>query len=251
MAWRWAAATRIGTSHLRLGTCRQDVLRCFSAGRKRDAFCALVCDGAGSAKFGEKGAALIARIFTVGLREHFRSSPHIPNDEQLWAWIDEARDVIAAAAEARACSKRDFASTLVLLVSSQAATVVVHVGDGGVVIRSGSQGWQSLSWPENGEYASTTYFVTDDPSPRVRITRCSTNFDAVAVFSDGVESLALDLVGEVPHVPFFQGMIAPLDRESGTGKNQRLSDALGDFLQSSRVCERTDDDKTLIVASAA
>jgi hypothetical protein len=44
-------------------------------------------------------------------------------------------------------------------------------------------------------------------------------------------------------------MIAPLDNLDGTGRDAGLSKALGSFLSSPRVCEKTDDDKSLILVS--
>jgi hypothetical protein len=44
---------------------------------------------------------------------------------------------------------------------------VIHVGDGACAVRlNNARSWLVPSWPAQGEYASTTYFVTDDPKPR-------------------------------------------------------------------------------------
>jgi hypothetical protein len=137
----------------------------------------------------------------------------------------------------------------VLVVAASDGFLAVHVGDGGAVARHKTDGWLALSWPENGEYASTTFFVTDDPVPRVRIRRYSADFDACAVFSDGIEDLVLDHNALIPHEPFFRTMMSPLDRLVTGGRDNFLSTALGNFLDSERVCGRTDDDKSLILAS--
>ncbi len=44
-------------------------------------------------------------------------------------------------------------------------------------------------------------------------------------------------------------MMTPLDQTPTAGKSLSLSAALADFLGSERVCERTDDDKSLILIS--
>jgi hypothetical protein len=247
--WRWAAASQIGTSHSRLGTRKQDAAKCFLTGRHSSALCAMVCDGAGSAAFGGQGASLICRVLSIELRAHFRTCDELPADEDIWNWIDLARDRLALAAEHRAARRQAFASTLVLLAATDGSVLIVHVGDGAVVARDKGGTWHALSWPENGEYASTTYFLTDDPTPKVRICRLAADYDAYAVFSDGIENLALDQKAMVPHEPFFRSMIAPLDAVADTGKSADLSKALANFLSSERVCERTDDDKSLILAS--
>jgi len=247
MSWRWAAASKIGTSHVKQGTRKQDAYACFEPAPAT--LCAIVCDGAGSAQFGGQGASVICRSLITGLREHFRQGRELPSDELIWSLIDQARDMLSAAAEKRYLSRRAFASTLLLAIASKAEALTVHVGDGAIVARDSQGCWRALSWPENGEYASTTYFLTDDPSPRARIVRWVEKFDAFAVFSDGIEDLALDQKAQTAHEPFFRSMSKPLDTSTETGRSVGLSRALTDFLGSERVCERTDDDKTLILAS--
>jgi hypothetical protein len=192
---------------------------------------------------------VICRTFSIGLRGHFANKPAELGDEDIWTWIDQARDYLALAASRREQTRRAFASTLVLLVATPEGILVAHIGDGAVVARVKDAGWQSLSWPENGEYASSTFFVTDDPVPQLRITRHEAEFDAFASFSDGIESLALDFTAMAPHEPFFKGMMAPLDKLSAPGCDAVLSRSLGNFLDSERVCGRTDDDKSVILAS--
>jgi hypothetical protein len=248
--WRWVIASQIGTSHIRLGTRKQDAARCFIADGRSPALCVLVCDGAGSAAFGGQGATLIGRVVTTGLKEHFRSRERLPTDQEIWAWVDHARDRLALAADRKATRRRNFASTMIMLVVTDKGLVVAHVGDGAAVARGRDGTWRVLSWPESGEYASTTYFLTDDPAPRLRIARFEPEFDACAVFSDGIEDLALDYRSTLPHQPFFRSMMIPLDTASALGKESSLSAALARFLGSDRVCARTDDDKSLILASS-
>jgi hypothetical protein len=248
--WRWAIASQIGTSHTRLGTRKQDAARCFIADGRSRALCILICDGAGSAPFGGQGATLIGRVVTMGLREHFRSRERLPTDQEVWSWVDHARDRLALAADRKTSRRRDFASTMIMLVVTDEGLLVAHVGDGAAVARGRDGTWRALSWPESGEYASTTYFLTDDPVPRLRIARFGPEFDACAVFSDGIEDLALDHKSTLPHQPFFRSMMTPLDTASTLGKSASLSAELAKFLDGDRVCARTDDDKSLILASS-
>jgi hypothetical protein len=249
--WRWAAASRIGTSHQRLRTRKQDAFNCFLAPTDSAIICAVVTDGAGSAELGGQGASVVCRTLSESLKGHFRTTVELPGASNIWAWINDARDRLACAAESRSMRRQNFASTLVMLVASHSRSVVAHIGDGSVVARDDAGKWETLSWPENGEYASTTYFVTDDPAPRLRILELPHAYDAYALFTDGIEDLALDQVARTPHQPFFGSMIRPLDHSTADGKDRSLSSALGQFLESERVCGRTDDDKSLILASAA
>lgn len=248
--WRWAAASEIGTAHLRLGTRKQDAMACFSTGADRALLCAIVCDGAGSAEYGGEGASVVCRTMTEATRAYFNLRSTKPDDETIWTWIDLARDRLATAAQGRGKVRRDFASTLVMFIAGHDEVLIIHVGDGAVVARRAGEGWSTLSPPENGEYASTTFFLTDDPLPRLRIQRFSEAFTAFAIFTDGIENFVLDYRSAEPHAPFFEPMLRPLDRVDEGGRHAKLSDALADFLSGPRVCEKTDDDKTLILISS-
>jgi len=162
-------------------------------------------------------------------------------------WADEARQRIRAAAERRGLSARDFACTLVLALSNGQETLVAHIGDGGIVARLADGGtWQALSWPDHGEYASTTRFVTDEPPTPLRTNITRQPIDALALFSDGIERMVLDMATQTPFARFFSTMAAPLPKEPG--KAYTLSGQLKAYLDSEAVNSRTDDDKTLVMA---
>jgi hypothetical protein len=67
----------------------------------------------------------------------------------------------------------------------------------------------------------------------------------VALSTDGLLRLALKLPGGEPHAPFF----APLfNFVSANDDAVQAQQRLAEFLNSERVCARTDDDKTLVLA---
>jgi hypothetical protein len=99
----------------------------------------------------------------------------------------------------------------------------------------------------HGEYAATTFFVTDDPSPKLRLTRHVGRYTDIAVFSDGIERLVLDFASKKAFGPFFDRMFNPL-AGCQPGRNRALSRSLHDYLSSKSVTNLTDDDKTLILA---
>ena len=221
-------------------------MACFRAGD--GVLCAIVCDGAGSAEHGGEGASVVCRTLTESLRQHFRDNTDLPGNDEIWSWIDIVRDRLGIAADRLGKTRRAFASTLVMLAATKEAIITAHIGDGAVAART-NDAWETLSPPENGQYAAMTFFVTDDPAPRLRIARFTGNYTGFAVFSDGIEHLALDHRADTPHQPFFQSMLAPLDKVDEEGKHAKLSTALAAFLNGPRVCNKTDDDKTLILIS--
>lgn len=244
--WSYIAASVKGTSHERTGQRLQDAHRCFAAD---DFLVAVACDGAGSASHGGEGASLAARRVSSLALTHLRAIGQFPDDRTIEAWVDETRDLIAAAANKRKLQPRDFAATLVMAIASKDEVLCAHIGDGAIALREcQANAWTSLSWPENGEYASTTYFLTDENQPRLRISSAKKPIEAIAVMTDGIERLALDFAIQSPHSPFLDVMAAPL-QGNVTGRDSKLSKALASFLGSDGVNARTDDDKTLIVAT--
>lgn len=247
-AWTWAAARCRGTSHVQTGTRCQDAFA--STSTPDGALVAVLCDGAGSAELGGQGASIVARLISVRARLHLKCTSNFPDDETIWSWIDEARDAISHAGKLRDRRSRDFAATLLCVLSNGAQTLVVHVGDGCAVAKTSRlEEWIPLTWPAHGEYASSTYFVTDDPAPKAVITRHVEPVSAIVAFTDGIERLALDFAKEMPHSPFFEAIAAPVIRSSELGRDRQLSSQLAAYLDSEKVNERTDDDKTILIAA--
>ena len=248
--WNWVSAACRGTSHDRSGTRLQDAHSCFISGGKRGGFfVSIVCDGAGSATFGGEGASLVCRTIGVAVREHFLVAEAIPSNHQIESWVDASRDRIFSVAERRGALPRDFAATLVFAISDGSETVIAHVGDGCVVLKDETlKKWCAPSWPDHGEYASTTNFVTDEPAAKLRLSRYNGSICALVLFSDGLERLALDFVSKQPFEKFFEGICRPLFGGSSVGRNRSLSEELKRYLNSNPINDRTDDDKTLVLA---
>jgi len=247
--WTWAVACRRGVSHEKANIRLQDAFKCFIARTPSRPIVIVVSDGAGSAPFGGEGASLICRALTLCTRKYFSAIDALPSDEVLERWLQDVRALVNIAASRRNLEPRDFAATLIFLISSGAESVVLHVGDGCAVLRDeDTNSWIAPSWPFHGEYASTTAFVTDDPSPPACIARHARPITAISVFSDGLERLALDLRTRQPFAPFFDSVIAPVVGSDLLGKDGDLSSKLDSFLGSDGINSRSDDDKTLVLA---
>lgn len=249
-AWRWAGARAIGTSHLKTDTACQDYA-CAKLFLTQDGpvMAAVVSDGAGSASLSEFGSRTVCIGFLRACRDFLiRSTLDELDEDTVWDWVDAIREAINQKAKAAEARPRDFAATLVALLVAGERSVVIHVGDGAAAIRrEGSEDWEVPSWPYQGEYASTTSFVTDDPQPRLEVIPISGRIAEFAVFSDGIERMVLDHVTKTAHGPFFNRMLAPLKMSVAETVDKALSVALRDYLDSPNVCERTDDDKSLIL----
>jgi hypothetical protein len=243
----WALATARGTSNLRDNSECQDTSRCLTLGPRKDVLLAVVSDGAGSAKLGKQGSALTCRTITEIARNHFANSDVSPTDEDLWDWVDQCRERINLASQLRQATPRDFSATLVALLALPDETITLHIGDGAAVINTDGQ-WLVPSWPAHGEYASMTYFITDDPSADLKITRLPYRIDAAAVFSDGIERLVLKFVDQTASASFFDKFATTVRTIKTPGCTAQLNASLKQYLDSPTINERTDDDKSLIIA---
>ena len=71
----------------------------------------------------------------------------------------------------------------------------------------------------------------------------------LVMFTDGIEIISFDFSSNKPHIAFFNPIFSHLLESDSFGFNKNTSDFLTGFLNSSRVNQRTDDDKTLVIAS--
>lgn len=249
-SWTWASASIIGTSHFKSGIRRQDAHRCYVPENAPDFLVCVVSDGAGSANFGGEGASIVCRTFSIAAQAHLEATESLPNDEQVKMWVDSIRDRIFFAATQRSLTPRDFAATMIAVLSDSHRTLIAHVGDGCAAVKDAATGeWRIPIWPVQGEYASTTNFVTDAPEAKCTTWREETGISAIAVLSDGLERLAIDFAGKSPFAGFFDGMAKPVRASGVTGRDRILSERLAEYLDSDAVNSRTDDDKTLVVAA--
>lgn len=250
-AWEWVSASATGTSHLRVGKGCDDAGACiFVRGATENALVAVCADGAGSAQRSRLGSRIISRAFCRSARAYLREGGTVSqlSRDTVSDWLDDIRGRIVNVAAQEFLVPRDFASTLVGCIVNENEAKIIHVGDGAAVCRiADSEHWEVASWPSHGEYASTTYFVTDDPEPFFQLNTIDGRITDLAVFTDGIEHMVLDFSSNSAFPPFFNRMFSALKSEQ-VGKNRSLSRQLTSYLESSAVCERTDDDKTLLLA---
>ncbi|MGY3487957.1 hypothetical protein ACVW1C_005840 [Bradyrhizobium sp. USDA 4011] len=249
--WQWVSASAIGTSHLRVNRGCDDSGACMLvAGKNESALVAVCSDGAGSAQRSSVGSRIIVRAFCRSVSSYFNGGGTLAGLSREIAsdWLDDMRGRIEVTSTSAELTPRDFAATLVGCVVGERTAKILHVGDGAVVYRAtNSEDWLVGSWPSHGEYASTTYFVTDDPEPSFQLTEIEGSVSEFAVFTDGIEHLVLNFSTRGAFPPFFNQMFSGFKSE-GSRKNRKLSRHLYNYLNSPSVCDRTDDDKTLLLA---
>ncbi len=92
--------------------------------------------------------------------------------------------------------------------------------------------------------------MTDQPAAKLRISLIEKPVDVLALFSDGIERMVLDMAAQEPSQRFFNFIVQPIIGSTVTaGKDVQLSGHLKDYLGGEQVNGRTDDDKTLVLAA--
>ena len=209
--WRYARGAEIGSGHLRSGAPCQD--RC-GAMLEESVFVAAVADGAGSAARGGEGAELAVDAFLASAFDTARTGEPAAACE---AGCAAARAAIEAVASAEA-ALRDFATTFLGFVATPVGAAAVQIGDGVICLRDAAADWVWFVWPQRGEYANTTRFLTDeDWATRRQLEALPSGTSGLLMMSDGLEPLALSYTEACVHRPFADGMIGPLEAMQGEG----------------------------------
>ncbi|MGI8467881.1 MAG: PP2C family serine/threonine-protein phosphatase [Pyrinomonadaceae bacterium] len=251
--WRVAQASVTGESHLNQNAECQDRFLCRSIETDEgEILIAVVADGAGSTTRGGRGAEIACEFFAEQISEFLKSdaaSVGSLNEDFGKLWISFFQAKIAEIADAEKIETREFASTLVGAVVGKTDAVFYQVGDGAAVFSAnGKAGSYRFSIaPAESEYVNMTEFLTDETATEnLRFVCVKETIEDLILFSDGIFAVAVDYQTNQPHEPFLMPMIAPL-RNGNDGKS--LNEKLEKFLASPKLSEKTDDDKTIILAS--
>lgn len=247
--WKAVFASVSGTSHIEHGEPCQDASRLLIETIGEETFLIAACaDGAGSASRADVGAQACVDAFVAVVRTAIcagRVSELIERREAE-DWVLQTRNLILDKARQLAVAPRELASTLLGAVLAERFAVFVQIGDGAMII-AGTQGFQTVFWPQSGEYANTTHFATDeDYLQRLEFCVITKGIDEFAAFTDGLERLILRFDNRSVHQPFLTSMLKPL---AAATDPQPLFDQLSQYLSSEKINGRTNDDKTLILAT--
>jgi hypothetical protein len=251
--WRFAQATVIGKAHLNQNTECQDRAACATI--ETDAgeiLIAAVADGAGSSTRGQIGAEIACETFVAETKSVLQSSGASVksiNEDFGKLWLSYFQRRIMETAEVDKKNVRDYASTFIGAVVGENDAVFLQIGDGAAVYSTSGAADSyrfSIEMPES-EYLNMTDFLTDEEADqRLHCRLIEERVEDLILFSDGIAAVAINHQNNQPYEPFLMPMIAPLRNGNSTnGLNQKLEN----FLSSPRINAKTDDDKTIILAS--
>ena len=165
----------------------------------------------------------------------------------LAAALVEARIAVERRARREGAPMDEYACTLLLMMMAEGILATMQVGDG--IAIAGSEGRRIVvAEPERGEFANETYAITGGNflrNSRARVYEPSTPIDEIALMTDGMMSVSVELATMEPHEPFFDGVFEWLRERTG---RCHPSEELKRTLRSTEIRKRTDDDTTLVLA---
>jgi hypothetical protein len=205
--------------------------------------CVALADGAGSKSMSHLGASLATRRITARVASNFdlfyAEAQHAP--ERLAETIIEyLQRSLRHYAHRKAAAIEDLACTLLFVGYQSGRFVAGHIGDGVIFARIAGE-VRTLSVPMNGEYANTTYFVTDaDAAKNLRLfTGAAPGGMSAMLMSDGSAESLFDRRTALPAVA-VQQMIGWSDRLS----QRKLKQVLRQNLLTT-ISQKTTDDCSL------
>ncbi len=251
--WRVAMASSIGTSHAAADQPCQDAhfhIEATGPDGQRTMVLA-VSDGAGTAAFAEVGAELACSTFGRLVAAYIGQGGQVADIGRplVERWMAGVLYRLKLHAEESGAALEDYACTLIAAVIGERDSAFAQIGDGAAVLSAGT-GWNHVFWPQHGEFANTTNFITSAHAlDALEFGTSNQPIQEIALFTDGLENLVLQKAARAVHAPFFDSMFPAVRRSTAPGVDAELSAALGRYLSGAPVNERTDDDKTLVLAS--
>ena len=246
-SWRLVGASVVGTSHLKAGLPCQDAFR---YALWPDGVVIAVSDGAGSAKKAAEGSALAVEAAIDSLLDALIEGEGEPSTNEAWQGVvrrafGAARAALMQHALSKNGSIREYDATLMLLILTERYTVGGLIGDCAAVMLDKAGQLATVCRPQMGEYANMTNFLTQPGALQLLDVQIYVKpVQAVAVFSDGLSRLALNLAQSKPYAPFFKPLFA---FTAAIEDEQEAQTQLETFLNSKRINTHTNDDKTLVL----
>ena len=246
--WSISGVSVQGTSHLEKNTPCQDAHAYLLTTSGELLFA--IADGAGSAERSQEGAQSAVKQVITSLESALRLG--VPATEADWqtliaqAFSDALQEVIQLSASDNA-PLNSFATTLACAVVCDDWLAVGQLGDGTIVAEDADGALFLTVPPQRGEYANEAYFLTmPDGLKYLAIYTTQRLIRSLVLTTDGLLRLAFKLPGYEPSPQFFQPLLAFI---SAMDDPEKAQSDLAAFLNSSRVNSRTDDDKTLVLAT--
>lgn len=251
MIWKVIGQSVIGSSHVQSGKSCEDALHydLVSLEIDEEALIGFVSDGAGSAKYAELASKLAVQK-AVSFAKYILEKGDTITENHLLELAESIYDTLEEDAQNKQVALNEFSCTLLGFIILSDSACFLQIGDGAIVRNDGSGHYTHLWWPHNGEYQNTTTFLIDDPNFRNLKTKIiQGSIQEVAIFTDGLQMLTLNNESESVHQPFFKDLFKWLRMVKNEEHLTILNGKLSAYLSGNAINSRTDDDKTLLLAT--
>lgn len=262
-SWQVYGASSIGKSHIDSNLPNQDSIY---LQKTQDGMVAVVCDGAGSAKFSQAGAAFFSQSIGKMLLSlsvsHSVSINGIAFDlvqvkQQIIEQLSQIRLDLQSQLPAES-SLRDYHTTFTgLLIHSNHQALLVQIGDSPLttsqfVVRHPHIDYftnlQVYGDDSKNEYVNETHFITQDNwQSFLRVEPIDlSQVDCLALMSDGCADLVFEGASVTPKIyrPFFGNLLFNLTQSQSS---QQGSAIIEQALGNPATYRLTGDDKSLVV----
>lgn len=251
MKWKAIGQSTQGVSHILTNKDCEDAIK-YGTLYENTEYETLICclsDGAGSAVYAKEASQLVvieAYKFLENCIKRNKDISEVDIYEMLESLIDKLND---EAIKTNA-NLNEFSCTLLGGVIFSNKSIFFQIGDGAIVCLDDNDNYYPIWFPQNGEYQNTTWFLIDYPKViNFHCTMFHKNINEVAMFTDGLQLLALNYESYSVHQPFFFDMFKWLRKADNDENISVLNTKLKEYLNSKIINDRTDDDKTLFLAT--
>ncbi|MBC7555235.1 MAG: protein phosphatase 2C domain-containing protein [Taibaiella sp.] len=251
MMWKAIGNSVIGTSHLARGATCEDAIqfRVLPDSHGGDVLICCVSDGAGSATHAAYAAQYCTK-YAVEALDALVARQAVIAESDIYEIVENIYEHLAGEAKANETELNEYSCTLLGCCITGSKAVFFQIGDGAIVRIDSSGFYSPVWWPDNGEYQNSTSFLVDDMAfSNLNISIIEDSINEVAIFTDGLQMLALNMEPRQAHQPFFTGMFKYLRLADDVDKVSILQRKAAEYLDSTTINSRTDDDKTLFLAT--
>lgn len=249
MRWKFTCTSVAGKAHTDRGEKGQDFCRAGTVLLSdSEFFIGIAADGAGSTTDGGRGAEIASGTLYAKIIDAVRNTGDVSSitDENVRSWITASREAIVVDSQESGKRLREYACTILGSVAGKDHAIFFQIGDGAIVTGSGPD-YNTIFWPEQGEYANTTFFITDEQYlDRLHVCHAESP-EEIALFTDGLQNLVLSFAQKKAHPGFFKPLFEAL-KKNPVEDFSDFSAQLSNFLCRDDITARSDDDKTLVLA---
>jgi hypothetical protein len=251
MRWKAIGKAIRGTSHLQSGKPCEDAIKytVVPSPFNGDVLVCCISDGAGSTKYAAEASSLVTTKTVDYLSQQIMKGEELA-EADIISIAEQLYDELNEIATQRNEPLNEFSCTFLGCVLFDTKSIFFQIGDGAIIRDDGNDNFVTVWWPQNGEYSNTTSFLIDDHNLcQLKSVVVEGYVQEVALFTDGLQLLTLNNENLSVHQPFFSGMFKWLRMATTEEDINILNRKLGEYLDSDAINSRTDDDKTLFLAT--